>query len=276
MGPLAWPDAAARHPCPGAPPPSPRAQLPCTFEQQQGCNWCWSASRSWFRRRLGTKQINATWSDGLSPSTVLSWRHVPPGMTNCSGQLNLRCKTGWPPFQEARLQLLPDEVTRPSALNGSCTKSASPRDRSCLPGAWHDSNGARSGVGHHMVVAGGYKTVDGDRFVEVYDPLCPASRPRPRTLPAHTGCFTTKYVSRKRTWPAGRSTCTGTISMKSGSLRWVLPPAWPSPLATASRPGPEGRPRPETSRRRSRPGKVGHAGREESGGFPGHAQAPGG
>ena len=156
----------------GAPTPPPAAQLSVPFEQQQGCKWCWGATTVMALKTLGHPADQCSVVQKVYPHLTCCPGGVPPGMTNCSGPLKPCDSTGWPPFKKLGFRSCRTKDTALSfeRLMHEIGTSSRPV---LFAVEMADSNGSRSGVGHIMV-AGGYKTVGGDRFVEVYDPLCPA------------------------------------------------------------------------------------------------------
>jgi hypothetical protein len=122
-------------------------------------------------KTLGLAVDQCSVAQKVYPKLTCCPQGVPPGMTNCSGQAKACDTTGWPPFK-----LLGFKHCRTKETALSFERLMYEIGTSSRPVLFAlemaDSNGKRTGIGHIMV-AGGYKTVDGERFVEVYDPLCP-------------------------------------------------------------------------------------------------------
>lgn len=146
-------------------PPVVRCQVPATASQptplrpQETNMWCWAASGQMVMETLGRTVRQCTQANNRL------------GRNDCCNSPTPQdcIKGGWPEFQKYGFSF---SMTQGAPLSWAALQRQLARGESCRNAPVAFSWGWTGGGGH-MMVAKGYKTVGGTRYVEINDPWAP-------------------------------------------------------------------------------------------------------
>jgi len=133
--------------------PEPAKTLPVTLQLQEADNWCWAASGEMIMEYMGA---NIEQCDEANKRLGRSDCCNKPTPGACD-------KTGWPEFDKYGFT---SKHTSNAALSWKQVKTQLSCKKKPFAFTWK-----YEGTGGHMMVATGYRTVDGINFVLGYDPL---------------------------------------------------------------------------------------------------------